>query len=203
MASDNIVKICGITRLDDASAAIDMGYDIIGVILDTGVVRHGTVKLIDEVVNIGGTTAAVYTSYESVKQNPSGSEYIQLHFPHSPEQIMEIKEESGKKIISVIGYTGKEDIDSSIHEKISAGADLVLIENREGIVKYLPGIAAISGNPRVGVAGKIGISNVSEVREKGFRFIDASSSLETSPGKKDHSIMKDFIEAARCSHATV
>ena len=203
MSNEQIVKICGITKLEDASAAIDMGYDIIGVILDTKVVRHGTVRLIDDIENIGGTTAAVYTSYESLKENPSSSDHIQLHFQHSPEQIMEIKEESGKKIISVISYNGKNNLESEIHEKINSGADLVLIENREGIVKYFPEIAYLSSNPRIGVAGKIGISNVSEVRDRGFRFIDASSSLEASPGKKDHSIMKDFIEAARCSHATV
>jgi len=203
MRNEEIVKICGIANLGDASAAIDMGYDILGVILDTKVIRHGTVKLIEEIENIGGTTAAVHTSYESVKQNPSQADYIQLHFSHSPEQIREIKDQFGKKIISVISYTGKEKIDFAIYEKITAGADLVLIENRQGIVKYLPEIVSVSENPRVGVAGKIGTSNVSDVRGRGFRFIDASSSLEISPGKKDHSVMKEFIEAARCSHATV
>ena len=203
MANEEIIKICGIANLEDASLAIDLGYDILGVILDKNVVRHGTVGLIEKIGNMGGTTAAVYTSYESVKNDPSSSDYIQLHFRHSAEQIREIKDQYRKKIISVISYNGKENIDSQINEKVSAGSDLVLIENREGIVKYLPGIENASRNPRVGVAGKIGISNVSEVRERGFRFIDASSSLEISPGKKDHAVMKAFIETARCSHATV
>jgi phosphoribosylanthranilate isomerase len=203
MENEEIIKICGIANIEDASHAIDLGYDILGVILDTKVVRHGTVDLIEKIRNMGGTTAAVYTSYESVKNDPSSSDYIQLHFSHSTEQITEIKDRYRKKIISVISYTGKENIDSQIQEKISAGADLVLVENREGIVKYLPGIEFASGNHRVGVAGKIRISNVSEIRERGFRFIDASSSLEISPGKKDHVLMKAFIERARCSHATV
>ncbi|MCL4340788.1 MAG: hypothetical protein M1431_01640 [Candidatus Thermoplasmatota archaeon] len=203
MNSEEIVKICGIANLEDASAAMDLGYDILGVILDTNVIRHGTVKLIDDIENMGGKAAAVHTSYESVKQNPSNSDYIQLHFTHSPEQIVDIKDQLGRKIISVITYTGREKLDSLINEKINAGADLVLIENRDGILRYLPEIEYVSENRRVGVAGKIGPSNVSEVRERGFRFIDASSSLEMSPGKKDHRVMKEFIEAARCRHATL
>ncbi|WP_393971737.1 hypothetical protein OXIME_000318 [Oxyplasma meridianum] len=203
MPNEEIVKICGIANLEDASAAIDLGYDIMGVILDTKVIRHGTVKLIEDIKNIGGTTAAVYTSFESVKENPSSADYIQLHFSHSQKQIRDIKDEFGKKIISVITYAGKENLDASIKEKISAGSDLVLIESREGIFKYLPNIVSLSENSRVGVAGKIDLSNVSEIRRRGFRFIDASRSLEIRPGKKDYSVMKEFIKSVRCIHATV
>ncbi|MCL5802703.1 MAG: phosphoribosylanthranilate isomerase [Candidatus Thermoplasmatota archaeon] len=203
MQNDEIVKICGIARLQDASFAMDLGYDIIGVILDETVPRHGTVDLLENIKDMGATTAAVYTSLESVDHDLASADYIQLHFNHTAEQIKSLKSKSGKGIISVLKYGGNGITESDIGERLNAGADLVLVENREGIVKFLDGLRPLSGNPRIGVAGKIGPSNVGTIRKFGFRFIDASSSLEISPGKKDHSRMKEFIEAARCQHATV
>lgn len=203
MYKDETVKICGIARLEDASYAMDLGYDIIGVILDGKVPRHGTPRLLEEIKDLGATTAAVYTSMESIGHELSFADYIQIHFNHSPEQIRNLKSKTGKKIISVVQYGGGAVAKSGIMEKIDSGADLVLVENREGIVNYLHELRPLSVNPKIGVAGKIGPSNVNSVRESGFRFIDASSSLEISPGKKDHGRMKEFIETVRCRNATV
>ena len=90
--------------MQDASFAMDLGYDIIGVILDEKVPRHGTLELLEDIKNIGATTAAVYTSMESIEQDHSSADYIQIHFNHSTEQIEKIKLETGKKIISVVQH---------------------------------------------------------------------------------------------------
>jgi len=40
------VKVCGITRIEDADYAIKKGADLIGVILDPEIGRHGSRELI-------------------------------------------------------------------------------------------------------------------------------------------------------------
>jgi hypothetical protein len=53
---------------------------------------------------------------------------------------------------------------------------------------------------RVVLAGGLSPENVAEaIREVRPWAVDASSSLETAPGIKDHARVRAYVEAARCS----
>ena len=62
-------------------------------------------------------------------------------------------------------------------------ADFVLIEQKPRIINIVNDLKPFNTN--VGLAGGIRPDDIHKIVEKGFQFIDLSSSIEVSPGIKD------------------
>lgn len=196
---DVMIKICGVANLEDALFAHKCGADIVGVVLDPKVRRHGDSRLVSEIHSAGIQAAGVYTSLDSVILDSGDEDYIQLHFSHGPETVKDVRRITGRKIISVIQFTTTDGLVHASREHYDAGADIVLLENREGIIGNIGEIEDIQKSVRTGVAGKITPENAGRFVQINPLMVDLSSSLETFPGKKDHKLMAELfnrLEAA-------
>lgn len=190
---DMLVKVCGVANLDDAIFASEKGADIIGVILDQNVTRHGDAALITAIHDAGIITAGVYTSLDAALQENSDEDLIQLHFPHEPEIVKKVKQETGKRVISVIQFTSAGGLKELAVSHYAADADIVLLENNSGIINSLNHIANVQKSARTGVSGKITPSNAAEFAKVNPLMIDLSSSLEDYPGKKSHKLVSELF----------
>ena len=184
------IKICGITNEDDANYALKKGADIIGVILDFGIKRHGTEDLIEKIKedHPDALLTGVYTSLPSI----AGKEdYVQLHFRHSQEDIIYVRKVLGKKVISVIDFH-EENIREKAKLHLDAGADYVLLEDRKGIIGRKNELMEMPMGG-IGIAGKIDSENLQSLLQLNPDLIDVSSSLEETIGKKSFKKIDEFF----------
>jgi phosphoribosylanthranilate isomerase len=192
------IKICGITRTEDADYSLKSGADFVGVILDPRVKRHGHRELIREIKQ-KHPSAMVVGVYTSMPEYAGHEDYIQLHFSHSPEDIAFVKNVFHKKVISVIDFN-ENHIQEKINSHIEAGAEYVLLEDRTGIEKRkseLMGLTKI----KIGIAGKIDKDNVQSLLETNPELVDVSSSLEETVGKKSFTKIDEFFDKLGEYHA--
>ena len=184
------IKICGITNEEDADYSLKMGADILGVILDFNVKRHGTEELIRKIKkkHPDAMLTGVYTSMPYVVGR---EDYIQLHFRHSPEDIQYVKNTLHKKVISVMDFH-QENIKEMLKLYLDAGADYVLLEDRNGIIERRYQLRELPMN-RIGIAGKIDSKNLKSLLQLNPDLIDVSSSLEEIIGKKSFKKMDEFF----------
>ncbi|AKA49657.1 hypothetical protein IX51_11705 [uncultured archaeon] len=188
-----LVKVCGVANIDDAVFASRLGADIIGVVLDPTIPRHGDTDLVTDIHRSGIRVAGVYTSLESALGRNLDEDLIQLHFPHDGETVEYVKNETGKEVISVIQYSETNGLSDEARARYSAGADIVLIENRNGMITTLDRIAEIQKIVRTGISGRISPGNALEFARINPLMIDLSSSLELYPGKKDPSLVSELF----------
>ncbi|WMT51425.1 MAG: phosphoribosylanthranilate isomerase [Ferroplasma sp.] len=184
------VKICGITNEEDADYSLKMGADIIGVILDLNVKRHGTVQLIERIKKMH-PEAQVAGVYTYMPRSVGKEDYVQLHFNHSPEDIAYVKNVMGKRVISVIDLHCNH-ISEKITSYLNAGSDYILLEDRDGIIKRKPQLMGLNME-RIGIAGKIDSRNLKQLVELNPDLIDVSSSLEERTGKKSFEKIDEFF----------
>ncbi len=184
------IKICGITRLEDADYAIKMGADLLGVILDPEVGRHGSQKLIKD-IKIKHPYFPVVGVYTSMPERGGFEDYIQLHFNHSGDDIISARKRLNKKIISVISFH-ESNVAEKIHSHINSGAEIILLEDHAGIInrKSQMGVFPMDS---IGIAGKIDSGNVQSLLAINPYLVDVSSSLEEYVGKKSFKKIDEFF----------
>ncbi len=197
-----IVKICGITNTEDAVFAMEQGADIIGIVRSDRSPRKGSESLVNELSSMGATVAGVYTEMENVMAIHSRESYVQLHFPHGAKEIGYVKEELGRKVISVVFAQEEPSPLNSGIEKIKLGADLVLLEyGRNALDSAMARVTNMRNFP-IGIAGGVSVSNLRKLLLYSPYFVDVSSSLEETPGRKSHKKIIEFMEVIRSEGAT-
>lgn len=197
------IKICGLTNMEDADFASQMGADILGVVLAENSPRRGTASLVRQLASRGFRVAGVYTSIDSIIEHISDETYVQIHFPHGESEIDFVKNKLRKKVISVIFPERETDFPKKAENLLKSGADMVLVDFGTVIsVADENRIPDFSGKT-IGVAGKIYIDNIRTALRFNPGFIDLSSRLEKYPGKKDHDRIRTFMEAFNSESATV
>lgn len=201
------VKICGLTNLDDALAAEELGADYLGFIFFTKSPRRiYHEKALDIIVNLKGRAKKVGLFYnqeiEFVKKTAGMCrlDLCQLHGDESPEYVDQFKGEFGV----IKSFKIKEGFDFSILEKYK-NADYFLFDTfKEGV----PGgtgtafdwdlIAGREFIKPIFLAGGLKPGNVREAAAKINPFaVDVASGVEISPGVKDHKLLAEFINAAK------
>lgn len=187
------VKICGVANIDDAIFASECGADIVGVILDKNVGRHGTPSLVSEIRKSGIRVAGVYTSLDSVMNGYGDEQLIQLHFTHNPDVVSEVKSKTGRSVISVIQLPFSGNLESEVKARYQAGAEVVLVENRAGIVESIPEMRELQSQVKTALSGRISPENALSLSALNPLMLDLSSSLEEYPGKKDHERIKQLF----------
>ena len=208
-------KICGVTNLDDARAAVDAGADLIGFnfyrrsprfiepdaareIIDAiQSSRHRLVKPVGVFVN------------ESIKEvvriaTETQLDGIQLHGEEGEDFCAELKNGSFKPFV-IKAITGQT-VDLAEFEQYAVDAFMVdaydpkLRGGTGRIADWATAREAAKKLPRVFLAGGLSPENVGNAIAAVRPYaVDACSSLEVSPGKKDHTRMKEFVAAVRAS----
>jgi indole-3-glycerol phosphate synthase/phosphoribosylanthranilate isomerase len=163
-----LVKVCGLTREEDVAAAAEAGADLLGFVLAPESPRAAAA-----VLPVPDDTLAVAVWVGSAGASPA--ELDQVHTV-----------EPGK-------VRGR---DATLFRRGKAVAQVVDLPWEEDDPAHWRRAAETEG--RVVLAGGLGPENVAEAIAAVEPWaVDASSSLEVSPGIKDHARVRAYVEAAR------
>lgn len=198
------VKICGLTNHEDASAAMDMGADLLGFNFYPKSPRYiapekalAIINKLPGFIDIAGVF--VNESLEQIHEtkNLCKLDWVQLHGDESPEFCREFLSHNVKvmKAIRVKGQTDIERADSFFTDAILLDAFDPEKYGGTGLTFDWNIIGHIG--KRIFLAGGINPDNVVAAVELGVYGIDICSGIEAEPGRKDHKKMKRLFENIR------
>src|SRR4051794_31071094 len=167
LISRPLVKVCGLTREEDVAVAVDAGADLCGFIL-----ARETPRPAPHVFPLPDTllSVAVYVG----ERGEASTDLVQLY----------AREDNHRSRDAVL-YRGEEEV-----------ARVVDRAWREDDPGHLDRAAQAEG--RIVLAGGLSPENVADLVARIRPWaVDASSSLESEPGIKDHERVRDFVAAAR------
>ncbi len=168
LLSRPLVKVCGLTRQADVDAAVEAGADMLGFILVEKSPRRAAA-----VLDVPDTALSVAVYVGHAEEN--GADLVQLY----PDDGGTVR---GRD--AVILRDGEQV--ATLLDQPWEGTDAAHWENAAG------------AEGRVILAGGLGPDNVRAAIEAVRPWaVDASSSLETEPGVKDHARVRAYIEEAR------
>jgi phosphoribosylanthranilate isomerase len=200
------VKVCGITNPEDARVAADAGADAIGLVfaqsprrISLERAREIAAALPEGVLKVGVFVDAEPEEVLRIARDV-GLDYAQLHGDEPPEAVAEIRE-GGIGVMKALRVRNAESLAAVQRYE----ADLFLLdawspEARGGTGARFDWELAKSlrGRDNILVSGGLGPENVREAIEYFEPYgVDASSSLEERPGKKNGERVRRFVGAAR------
>jgi phosphoribosylanthranilate isomerase len=196
------IKICGVTNVGDALAAVDAGADAIGLNFYHGSKRCVDVDVARRVVDAIGNRAACV----GVFVNASAGEIqaichqarlhvVQLHGNESPELIKTLG--TGYDIIRAGFAPAAILVDAAAAGQFGGTGHTVDWRQLENCQTWLKNVPLI-------LAGGLTPANVAEaIRIVRPQAVDVASGVESAPGKKDTAKMRDFVAAARAAFAAL
>jgi indole-3-glycerol phosphate synthase/phosphoribosylanthranilate isomerase len=168
LLSRPLVKVCGLTREEDVAVAVEAGADMAGFVLAAASPRRAP-----GVLPVPDTVLAVAVVVG--EPDGDGADLVQLY-----------TEEEGK-------VRGRDAVLLSDGREVARVVDLPWQERDPTHLERARGTEG-----RVMLAGGLGPENVHDAIEAVRPWaVDASSSLEVSPGVKDHERVRAYVEAAR------
>jgi phosphoribosylanthranilate isomerase len=200
------VKVCGITNPGDARVAADAGADAIGLVFAESP-RKVSVEQAREIAAAlpeGIPKVGVFVDEEPEEvlriAREVGLDYAQLHGDERPEAVAEIHG-GGVGVIKVLRVRDE----GSLEAMERYDADLFMLDAysekaRGGTgTRFDWGLAkAVRGYANILVSGGLSPENVREAIEFFEPYgVDASSSLEDRPGKKNGELVRRFVSAAK------
>lgn len=205
------IKICGITNLEDALAAVEFGADMLGFNFYEKSPRYIAPEAAREVIgNIGEAADSVgvfvNASLEDITRTAeeTGITLIQLHGDETAALARAVERDLGVDVIKAFRISRDLD-EKSIAEfecaHILVDAFAAGLYGGTGIIADRDAAKRIaSENGRMFLAGGLTPENVAEaVRYVRPYAVDVASGVESAPGKKDIDKMKAFIRNARKS----
>jgi phosphoribosylanthranilate isomerase len=198
------VKICGITRREDALAADEADADYLGVVLSAGFgrsVEPGRAGALVEGTRARKVALLVDESAEAAEAaaHALGAAVIQLHGAEEPELLDALRERGPWKLWKGVRARSLEDVAKAV-ERYASVADGILVE---GWKKGGPGVggAKVKLDPDAVdfvLAGGLDAKSVADaVRRFHPDVVDVSSGVESELGVKDHDSVRAFVRAAR------
>jgi indole-3-glycerol phosphate synthase/phosphoribosylanthranilate isomerase len=168
LTSRPLVKVCGLTRADDVAAAAEAGADLCGFILEPASPRAA-----QTVLSVPDTALSVAVFVG--KPEETEADLVQV-YEREQDRVRgrdAVLLRDGKQVATVVDLPWEEDDPSHLDRARSTAGRLVL-------------------------AGGLGPENVRAAIEAVRPWaVDASSSLESEPGVKDHARVRAFVAAAR------
>jgi phosphoribosylanthranilate isomerase len=205
------VKICGLTRVEEALLCVEAGAHAIGCVFYTGSPRSVTedqARAISKALPEWIWTVGVFVneSFSGIMRRVErcGLKAVQLHGQEGPELVQRLTREA-VQVIKVLFANGRPSIQSAPSYNVSA----FLVECGGGA---LPGGNALEWNwkdasrlpdmfPLI-LAGGLTPDNVSQAIDHSCPdAVDVSSGVEAEPGRKDPKKVKRFLQAvfqSRC-----
>ena len=206
------VKICGLTTPQDAAAAIEFGADALGFNFFRGSKRYLQMETASEWIgalpgNVEKVAILVNPNWDEAKAAAAtpGITALQLHGAETPDFCRRLMEEriQFEKALPVMGadsvvnvpdfFTTTVLLDSGGAGEFGGSGRTFPWEIARDFVRFNPHL-------RVILAGGLTPENVAEAVAAVRPFgVDVTSGIESSPGRKNHGRMRDFIAAARAS----
>ena len=200
------VKVCGITNPEDARLAAGSGADAIGLIfakssrkVSVEEAREIAATLPDGVLKVG-----VFVNEEPEEvlwiAREVGLDYVQLHGDETPETVTFLRE-GGVKVMKALRVRDE----GSLAALEGYGADLIMLDAwseklRGGTGERFDWALAksLKGRGNIVISGGLSPENVREAISFFEPYgVDASSSLEEAPGKKNEERVRRFVSAAK------
>ena len=201
------VKICGITSVGDAEAAVEAGADLLGLMFYPGSPRHISLETAQAI----GRVLPPFIQRVGVFADPAaedvfsaihqcGLNLLQFHGHETPEFCQQF----GVMTVKAFRIRGAH----SLREIPDYRTDAFLLDS------YVPGKAGGTGETfnwdlaveaakfgrPIFLAGGLTPENVAEAVRTTRPFgVDVSSGVEQSPGKKDAKKMRAFVAAVRAA----
>jgi phosphoribosylanthranilate isomerase len=211
-----LIKICGITTLDDARAALDAGADMLGFnfyrasprFIEPTAVRTILDSLRAERAGESVTAVGVFVNESSPNAvmeivATAGLDAVQLHGDESVEFCQRLRALlDGKSLIKVLHVIGR----FTPTETEAYDADAIMLDSFHGEMRGGTGHvfdwsiarAVRESVPRLFLAGGLSPQNIARAIAQVQPYaVDACSSLESSPGQKNADLMKAFVQAVR------
>jgi phosphoribosylanthranilate isomerase len=203
-----IVKICGITHVDDALAALRFGADSLGFNFYRQSPRYIEPEQVDGIVKELGRGELVGVFVNSSIDDVvaaveiSGINTVQFHGDESAEYVRGFRSVSSVRVIKALRVSDRFDPGATAEFE----ADAVLLDGDSGNARGGTGTTfdwgiARSAKPVVGqlyLAGGLTPENVAEAILKVVPYaVDVASGVESRPGKKDLALMEAFISNAK------
>ena len=193
-----LVKICGLTRRQDAEAAIAAGADLVGFVLVPGTPRGLEPQEISWVRELrGAATVGVFrdAALERVLEvrRTLRLDWVQLH-GNEPDSFLEAL---GDRVLRRVPVPGRVDW---LRVRWLADRCLPLVDPGagDGVACDWSLLASAPRRVRFGLAGGLTPATVAEAtRRVRPALVDVSSGVESAPGVKDHRKVTDFVAAAR------
>jgi len=215
------IKICGMTNLEDALAAVDAGVDAVGFVFYEKSPRKITAEAASEVVrklpqHLEKVGVFVDAACDSIRDTVSqaGLTAVQLHGKVSMNSVRQdsrttVESVGVSKLILMIPGSALVDGGIFMSEKVHEGTFAVLIDAELNGVSGGTG-ATFDWKATQGIVRSIGIGlpvivagglTPFNVEEAIILFrpwgVDVASGVEASPGKKDPDRVRAFVKAVR------
>ncbi|MFN3597185.1 MAG: phosphoribosylanthranilate isomerase [Rubricoccaceae bacterium] len=204
------VKICGITRLEDARYCAAAGADFLGFVQYDESPRYVAPPVAREIIDwvVGPEPVGVFVNASADDVNraceAAGFRLAQLH-GHEPPEVCAAIEVPVIKAVRVVNDASAEQIRALVAPYRDV-ADFVLLDTHH---TSLWGGTGESFNWRLArdlasdvdlfLAGGIGAGNVAEALRMRPYAVDLSSSVEAAPGVKDFDKLGAFFDALRAA----
>jgi len=198
------IKICGITNMEDAMAACELGADALGFIFYRESKRYVDPKIARSIIsNLPPflSTVGVFVNQDLDEiiaiKDEAGIDAAQLHGDETPGFCRSVP----LKVIKAIRV--KDSLDESRVAQYPVQA--ILFDTYSDAEYGGSGksfnweiLRDISSRETIILSGGLSPSNVTEaLRAVKPYAVDVSSGVEDSPGKKDHMKLRKFIEAVK------
>jgi len=202
-----LVKICGITNLDDALAAVDAGADALGFNFCVRSPRYITPddahaivrRLPKDLLTVG---VFVNEDADAVRRiaTSAGIKALQLHGDETPEYCKKLNDYYVIKVFAATPEFKSERVSDYAVQAIMIDAldrgGLGGGTGRRSDCSVAAKLAELFA--RLFLAGGLSAGNVGEAIEAVNPYaVDACSLLESAPGKKDHEKVRAFVAAVR------
>jgi len=201
------IKICGITKLQDALKAHEFGADFVGFIFFENSPRkidNECARCIVEVLPKGLLKVGLFFNQDLKKVKDTAKmchlDVLQLHGDETPDYCERLKKYF--KIIKAFKVKDASSIEATDHYD---SVDYYLFDT---YAKGIPGGTGKSFNwdilegrdfrKPIFLAGGLTPKNVAKAIKKVAPYaVDVASGVEKSPGKKDYRLLKEFIDNAK------
>lgn len=198
------IKICGITNVDNALAAVKYGTDALGFVFVPGTPRYiepeNAAEIIAQIppfVTIVGLF--VDESKERIQQiaDLCKLDILQLHGHESPDFCQEFT----RRVIKAFRIKNAESLTVLPQYTVSAYLlDTYVKGTMGGTGVTFDWSLALDAKQHGSIilAGGLNPNNVAQAIQQVHPYgVDVSSGVEAEPGRKDHNKLKNFIEAVR------
>jgi phosphoribosylanthranilate isomerase len=206
------IKICGITNLEDALLALDAGADALGFNFYVPSPRYippDAAQRIIEKLPATILTVGVFVNEKSPESVASvadevGLGAVQLHGDETPEFCRQLANRYVIKALSVGSEFDPQRVkDYEVTAIMLDAFDRKLRGGTGQVIDWSIARRTKELVPKLFLAGGLSVENVRHaIAEVGPFGLDACSSLEITPGKKDAGRVRAFVTAARSNDRT-
>jgi phosphoribosylanthranilate isomerase len=216
-----VIKICGITNVDDARSAVEAGADILGFILYRKSPRYVGPEQIRDIVaaicEASSVERRITTVGVFVNETPAqilevldtaGLDLAQLSGDEPPDSLQAlsgrafkaVRRAAGIEAFVPAGHWTSETAESSpvLRPDVLLDADHTSLYGGSGVRADESLAATLAQQYRLLLAGGLTPENVAgAIRKVKPWGVDVASGVEARPGRKDHDKVRAFIDAVR------